>query len=878
MEQEYTAEESMGNSGADQPKRVVANKIPKPVPAGEHTTINPSEQPLSDETISIKRSALKPTKETPISFDDQNSHAGATLTDDTPAEPGRRLKIFCYNCAQKLDLTDMKPFSTIDCPSCDREIIVPKWWDNYLLEESCGLGGMAKVYRGLDLALDREVAIKILDNDTTSDDSRSKLFLHEARTAATLNHYAILPIYTCGEFEGQAYFVMQYMGGGSLEQELDRDEDHPLTISESSKWLKDICEALDNARRHGIIHHDIKPGNFMLDADRNVKIGDFGISQALHDSRSAELTELTKNWGSPDYVSPEKITSKSETYLGDIYSLGATFYHLLTKETPYDNHDVASMLKAKTVKDPIDIRKLRSDIPDEIAKLIMSMMDRTPEARPTYRDIIAELNSMKKVPIKKSASSVKRKRAAAPKPKKQPVVKQAVVSTSINVDKEALENFDPAKYGIKKRNSILSLIKAVIFLGILTYGGFYLWDNGYLGGIIPNAPGMVKSDYLPEVTKLVREGKSIDASKLANMKLKTSNLSGGSLKQAAIQLSINTYLNNEPNPNIECNSLMQRLLSNGISIDAPEIILLKYLAEKNANADKIRGDLSKFEAKENLKAMELMLVGEIAIFVKSVYLNSSKVEMRTALTSYASLSEAVDGDYWGLGWGDRIQVWYDWTSSPKVNLSKLEPLFRRTKSGFILMQESNQASTDAPKPSFTMGDLTEEWLTNNRSFAAARPKAEDFSLTEALFSAYIAGLPDEYKQQESDRSKLLSRIKFNLCKNMLIKPYKGIVKKLDGTSVSGTIIANANGLVVHNSETHDKLQWSDLHIVQFVKMLTFYAKEMEKKNVSVAAKEYLNIAVLLDWYSSYKHAVTFANRAVAIDNSLEQKVLATMMQ
>ena len=100
------------------------------------------------------------------------------------------LKISCHSCGQKLDLTNFPAFSRVACPQCGTELIVPKWFDNYLLEEAGGEGGMATVYRALDLALDREVAIKVLNSDLGSKQEVSELFLHEARTAATINHHA----------------------------------------------------------------------------------------------------------------------------------------------------------------------------------------------------------------------------------------------------------------------------------------------------------------------------------------------------------------------------------------------------------------------------------------------------------------------------------------------------------------------------------------------------------------------------------------------------------------------------------------------------------------------------------------------------------------
>ena len=111
----------------------------------------------------------------------------------TETEP-KILKISCHSCGQKLDLTNFPAFSRVACPECGTELIVPKWFDNYLLEEAGGEGGMATVYRALDLALDREVAIKVLNTDLGSKQEVSELFLHEARTAATINHHAVVPL------------------------------------------------------------------------------------------------------------------------------------------------------------------------------------------------------------------------------------------------------------------------------------------------------------------------------------------------------------------------------------------------------------------------------------------------------------------------------------------------------------------------------------------------------------------------------------------------------------------------------------------------------------------------------------------------------------
>lgn len=329
-----------------------------PVPAAE--------QPLPEEVaVSVPAAA-------------ENSGSGAHA---------RQVKIFCFKCQQKLDVTGLMPFAHINCPVCGTDLIIPKWFDNYLLEEPCGRGGMASVYRALDIALDREVAVKILNQTGLK---YTGPFLNEARIAATINHSSVIPIYTCGIFEQQAYMVMQFMNGGSLEQKLLLKKGSPLAIDDVLQWIHDAAEGLDYAAKHGIIHHDVKPGNIMLDNDGNAKIGDFGIADRKQDQ---ETTETAKNsYGSPLYVSPEKVSSGNEDSSGDVYSLGATFYHLLTGVPPFQHENLEELLWARVRQNPVAPHQLRPGISPLISSLIMRMMNHSPEMRPGYEEIIRNLN------------------------------------------------------------------------------------------------------------------------------------------------------------------------------------------------------------------------------------------------------------------------------------------------------------------------------------------------------------------------------------------------------------------------------------------------------------------------------------------------------
>ena len=306
-----------------------------------------------------------------------------------PNEPPRRIKIACPGCGQKLDMTGLIPFSRINCPACSFELIVPKWFSNYLLESPEGAGGMAVVYRALDLALDREVAIKVFDPGLAAKGVSPDLFLHEARIAATVNHPAVVPIYSCGECEGSAYIVMEYMSGGTLEQRL-RKAGGRLPMMETCRWIRDVCEGLGAARANGIVHHDIKPANILLDIDSNAKISDFGLSRAASDA--AALLDPSTMWLSPQYVSPEKVLTGTEGPEGDVYSLGASFYHLLSGEPPFHAADMRDLLSMRTVQDPVSPDLVRPDITPALASIILDMMRRDPAARPSYVQIIVRIN------------------------------------------------------------------------------------------------------------------------------------------------------------------------------------------------------------------------------------------------------------------------------------------------------------------------------------------------------------------------------------------------------------------------------------------------------------------------------------------------------
>jgi eukaryotic-like serine/threonine-protein kinase len=306
----------------------------------------------------------------------------------------KKLRIYCHQCNQKLDATNMKPFTKVPCPTCATQLIIPMWFDSYLLEERCGSGGGAVVYRSLDVTLDREIAIKIFRGIDNSPQF-TKIFLHEGRVTASLNHNGIVPIYSCGQFESKCFLIMQYMPNGTLEDQIRYNS--PLKISQVLTWILDTTIALQFAIESGVVHHDVKPANILLDFDNNAKISDFGLAYALHDVQSQSLLSELSSYGSPDYVSPEKLENGSEDEKGDIYSLGITLYELLTGKKPFKRScEEDDILEVREKTKVIVPHELRPEISINLSKLVMRLMNPAPVKRPEYSKIIAELKNFQK--------------------------------------------------------------------------------------------------------------------------------------------------------------------------------------------------------------------------------------------------------------------------------------------------------------------------------------------------------------------------------------------------------------------------------------------------------------------------------------------------
>lgn len=227
----------------------------------------------------------------------------------------------------------------------------------YSIEKVLGAGGMSVVYQARQLGMDRIVALKTLHLELTNEPVILQRFQREIMTLSRLNHPNIVTVYDCliGE-NNQPFIVMDFVDGQSLEDLLFKER--RLSPEKSRKIFIQVCNALEHAHRHGVIHRDIKPGNIMLtgrpeDVDY-VKVVDFGLAK-LTESNSQKLTQTGHLWGSAPYMSPEQCQANEEVEVDsrtDIYSFGAVMYEVLTGADPFLGDTIMDTLWKHLNEDP----------------------------------------------------------------------------------------------------------------------------------------------------------------------------------------------------------------------------------------------------------------------------------------------------------------------------------------------------------------------------------------------------------------------------------------------------------------------------------------------------------------------------------------------
>ena len=250
---------------------------------------------------------------------------------------------------------------------------------SYRLESVIGRGGMGEVYRARHLRLtNRLAAVKVLPASLAIESDFLQRFEHEANSAASLDHPAILPVWDYGEHEGQPYLAMPFIPGGSLKEYLEQHG--PLSPAEALGLFAPIAEALDYAHSRGIIHRDVKPANILLREDGRPLLADFGIAKAVESGQSQGLTRAGSTIGTPEYMAPEQIEGKAEPR-SDLYSLGVVLYQMLTGHVPYEG-GTPYEIAYKQMHTPLPpARWLRQDLSPALENVLASALTKDPALR-----------------------------------------------------------------------------------------------------------------------------------------------------------------------------------------------------------------------------------------------------------------------------------------------------------------------------------------------------------------------------------------------------------------------------------------------------------------------------------------------------------------
>lgn len=252
---------------------------------------------------------------------------------------------------------------------------------HYRIEERLGAGGMAVVWRAVDLNLGREAAIKVLNSEESPDPPQVQRFLREGRKAAALNHPNIVTIFEANTADGTPFIAMEYVRGVTLGEEL---RGGPLGSLRAIGIALQICAALQHSHEAGIVHRDVNPGNIMLTPAGAVKVLDFGL--AKHAAREEDptgeatltlpLTATGVTVGTVAYMSPEQALGDDVDARSDLFALGVVLYEMLSQARPFESSSMAGALRRVIHSDPTPLREVAAGVPAALEAVVLRCLAR----------------------------------------------------------------------------------------------------------------------------------------------------------------------------------------------------------------------------------------------------------------------------------------------------------------------------------------------------------------------------------------------------------------------------------------------------------------------------------------------------------------------
>lgn len=341
----------------------------------------------------------------------------------------------------------------------------------YQLEGVVGQGGMAEVYRGRDIRLDRVVAVKTLRQDMARDQTFQARFRREAQSAASLNHASIVAVYDTGEddLDGMSipFIVMEYVDGRTVKELID--DGRRLLPERAMEITEGVLRALEYSHRNGIVHRDIKPANVMLTKQAEVKVMDFGIARSTAENQ-VTMTQTAQVIGTAQYLSPEQARGERVDSRSDIYSTGCLLYELLTGQPPFTGDTPVSIAYQHVREDPVPPTHLDPEVPQWMEAIVLRAMAKDPAQR--YQTAEDMRND-----IQRGLSGMPTAAAMAP----------AGGTTMLPPVEDDDEDYDDRRGGGGKKALWVLLILAV--LAALVFLGWLFLRNGVSEVSVPDVEG-----------------------------------------------------------------------------------------------------------------------------------------------------------------------------------------------------------------------------------------------------------------------------------------------------------------------------------------------------------------------------------------------------
>ncbi len=257
----------------------------------------------------------------------------------------------------------------------------------YRLVAQQGSGGMAVIYKAIDQALGRTVAVKILRPSLTNDPAFLARFRNEARSVANLAHPNIVTVHDVGSDGPTHYIVMEFIEGTDLKRIIKAEG--ALDIDRALNLAIQICGGIGFAHRAGLVHADVKPQNMLVTNEDVVKVTDFGIAQALSDAQPGEKQQVV--WGSPHYFAPEQARGEKPTPASDVYSIGIVIFEMLTGRLPYTGANQQELALAH-IRDRIPmVTEFNPNVPEPLARIVYKTMSKEPAARYRMADQLGHI-------------------------------------------------------------------------------------------------------------------------------------------------------------------------------------------------------------------------------------------------------------------------------------------------------------------------------------------------------------------------------------------------------------------------------------------------------------------------------------------------------